>query len=342
MSKKLLAMMVLGGFWLLVCLGCGGNLPDLPFLPDDNDSAEGAPADLTHGAVPQDVLRAAAPWQQQLMPLFEDAAAAYNVPVDLLVTLAKIGSGFENRGQAATIEGGYGLMALRQNDLGGDSLARPPHLTGATAEQLMEDPAASIIGAAAVLSAYADEAERGPVAGHRGMAAGRDQVCRSGRRGQQVLRLWRLRAAGHRLQVTNSYGETFAVERHELIDGSASLVPPGIKKIPLEALRSGVDPDTIGHRRQGEPARSGLPGRDLGSGGILQLHRHELSSKDTIVVHTIEGSAAGTRSWFKNCNASGLLALRGQRGRRRVAVRGGALQGLARGLPQHALGRHRA
>ena len=102
-----------------------------------------------------EALKTAAAWQQPLTPAFEKAAAMYNVPVDLLVTLAKFGSGFENRGEAQTIEGGYGLMALRQNVLGADSLLLAEQLTGISSQQLIDDPAASILGAAAVLDAYA-------------------------------------------------------------------------------------------------------------------------------------------------------------------------------------------
>ncbi|NLN79154.1 MAG: hypothetical protein GX141_09585, partial [Armatimonadetes bacterium] len=59
------------------------------------------------------------PWGYDLMPVFEEASATYNVPLPLLLALGHFGSAFENRGDARTIENGYGVMALRKNDMGG-------------------------------------------------------------------------------------------------------------------------------------------------------------------------------------------------------------------------------
>ena len=65
-----------------------------------------------------------------LMPVFEQAAAEYEIPVELLLVLGEMGSGFEDRGATPTLERGYGVMALRENAWGGDSLALAASLTG--------------------------------------------------------------------------------------------------------------------------------------------------------------------------------------------------------------------
>ena len=95
------------------------------------------------------------PWDYDLGPVFQAASAKYNVPLPLLLALGHFGSAFENRGDARTIENGYGVMALRKNDMGGTSLADAAALTGVSEEDLKVNANLNIMGAAAVLDAYA-------------------------------------------------------------------------------------------------------------------------------------------------------------------------------------------
>ena len=96
-------------------------------------------------------------WGYNLVPVFEQASVKYQVPLPLLLVLGYYGSNFENRGNAPTIEGGYGVMALRQNVYGGNSLAEAAALTGVSEDDLKVDAALNIMGAAAVLDAYATQ-----------------------------------------------------------------------------------------------------------------------------------------------------------------------------------------
>lgn len=317
MSKRLYAPSVAVGLGVLVCLGCGGSFPiptetgaSDPGPSDgapavDTKTTEPAPLDLSHGTIDIAVLQAAPEWQQPLMPVFEQAAAASNVPIDLLVTLAKIGSGFENRGDVRTIEGGYGLMALRKNDLGGDSLALAARLTGKTAQELIADPAASIIGAAAVLDSYANEAK---VDRSQGIEAWLPAVIKYAGLDEEdskffAMGVYEMLQLG--FSVTNGHNETFAVSARELQTiNLESLIPPGVKRIPLEALEAGVDPDTLGPPPAGKESRLEVdyPGATWDPAASCN-YSTAIESKDTIIIHTAEGSAAGTRSWFKNCAA---------------------------------------
>src|SRR4051812_43601629 len=61
-------------------------------------------------------------WANPLGPVIQQASADYNVPAELLIALGWYGSNFEDRGGVPTVEGGYGVLALRDNILGGDSL----------------------------------------------------------------------------------------------------------------------------------------------------------------------------------------------------------------------------
>ncbi len=303
MSQKILALIILlaTGLWLLSA-GCGGDSPLSPLdaLSGDADPTESVPVNSV--AEDGDLMRSTPGWSQPLAPLFQQAAAAYGVPEDLLVTLAKAGSGFENRGSTPTIEGGYGLMALRQNDLGGDSLALAAQLTGLATEDLITDPAASLYGAAAVLSAYADGAGVDRAAGIEAWLPAVIQYAGLDEEDSKFFArgIYELLQVG--FEATNRDGEAFAVAARELqtID-LASLVPPGMTQIPLEVLEAGIDPDKWVQQQQ--LLQVDYPGATWDPAASCN-YTATVTSKDTIIIHTIEGTAAGARSWFKNCNSN--------------------------------------
>ena len=123
------------------------------------------------------------------------------------------------------------------------------------------------------------------------------------------------------MSLTNSFGETVRRRRQPLqtID-LESLVPPGMKKIPMEDLEAGVDPDTIGPPAgKDNRLERGLPGRDLGPGGILQLHRDVEQQGHHHHPHH-RGHRGRGPLVDQELRLAGFVALRGQRGRRRVAV----------------------
>jgi soluble lytic murein transglycosylase-like protein len=162
-------------------------------------------------------IRAETPPFGPLKPLFEQASAEYGVPEKLLLVLARMGSGFEDRGSAATIEGGYGLMALRDNEWGGDSLILAAQLIGADAERLKINPALNIRGAAAVLDAYADETGLDRAAGIEAWEAA--IVRYAGLDAESCLlfadEVYDRLAAG--FEATNRHGETFRVPPTALV-----------------------------------------------------------------------------------------------------------------------------
>lgn len=310
MRNALCTLSAIVAIWCLLWFGCGGPPP----LPIDLDLGEDvaaleeadpdpAPADLNQDAGDPAVLKAAAEWQAPIAPMFQQAAEYYNVPADLLLTLAKMGSGFENRGQAPTIEGGYGLMALRQNELGGDSLQLASQLTGWTTDQLIADPVVSIYGAAAVLDAYANEAQVDRAAGIEAWLPAVIKFAGLDEEDSKFFAYGVYELLGVGFEVTNSYGETFTIERRELILDMESLVPPGIKRIPLEDIENGVDPDTIGAPGKEDKLELDYPSAIWDPAASCN-YTATVTSKDTIIIHTIEGTAAGARSWMKNCASS--------------------------------------
>ncbi len=223
----------------------------------------------------------AQPWASPLTPMFESAAAQYNVPIPLLLTLGYYGSAFENRGAAPTVEGGYGVMALRKNVLGADSLGLGASLTGDSEDALKTDPSANISACAAVLDNYARkwQIDRGqglvawlqPVIDYAGLDPENSRFF--------ACEVFRKLAAG--LEVTNTAGETFAFSPQDI--GSVDL---GSLLPKAAAVQSPDYPPAIWN-----------PAADCNFDTAIH-------PSDCVVWHTMEGSLAGAISWFQNCSAT--------------------------------------
>ena len=214
-----------------------------------------------------------------LNPVLDSAAAAYHVPRELLVTLGYLGSGFENRGDQPTIEYGYGVMALRQNNWGGDSLTVAAGLLNTTGEALKSDADSNITGAAAVLDAWANEAD---IDRKSGLDAWLPVVLRyAGLADEASDRLFAGEVYTHLqrgVAVTNSYGETFSFPTQPVTLDPATLMNGSI------TLSTDYGPAVW------DPAAS-------------CNYSSSTHGNDAIIIHTVEGSYAGCISWFKNCNA---------------------------------------
>jgi hypothetical protein len=219
-------------------------------------------------------------WPEALGPIFDQAAKTYNVPRELLLALGKIGSAFENRGDQPTIEYGYGVMALRNNPWGGESLLTAAQLLHVSADTIKSDPRLNIMGAAAVLDAYANEAKLdrtagldmwlGPLIRYSGLQSPYDRLF-----AQEVFE--RLQGG---LDATNTWGETFAFAAQPVTIDLESLSPP-----PEPGVSS---PDYGPATWDPAPICNYSTANNIG---------------DTVIIHTVEGSYAGCISWFKNCTA---------------------------------------
>jgi len=220
------------------------------------------------------------PWSYELGPIFQSAAAQYNVPLPLLLTLAHFGSAFENRGDQPTIEGGYGVMALRANNQGGNSLALAATLTHVSQDDLKTRGDLNIMGAAAVLDSYA---KMWQVDRTKGLDAWLSVIVTYAGLDPENSRFFAMEVyekmmAG--LDHVNSVGERFTFSAQDIgsIDLS-SLEPPGAR----------------------------VQGPDYGPAiwdpAASCNYSTSTYTKKFVVCHTIEGTAAGARSWLKNCSA---------------------------------------
>ena len=229
------------------------------------------------------------PWDYDLGPVFQAASAKYNVPLPLLLALGHFGSAFENRGDARTIENGYGVMALRKNDMGGTSLADAAALTGVSEEDLKVNANLNIMGAAAVLDAYAKQLQIN-------RSAGIDEWL------DVVIKY----AAIDKLDAENPvpvFSRLFAMEVFQKLQSgvatinsmgeSFSAAPQNIGKVDLAALNL-----------QGLP-RTNVTGYSGATWYPAATCNYSTTryNKSIYAIHTIEGSAAGCLSWFRNCSA---------------------------------------
>ena len=277
-----------------------------------------ATADPDDERMPQDLRSLAItdtkPWSRPLMPVLQAAARKYDVPVALLLALGYFGSNFENRGGAPTIEGGYGVMALRDNWHGAKSLVHGATKTASTAHILKIDPAANIRAAAAVLDSYATEMG---IDRTKGLEAWLKPVIKYAGLDEEnakyfAAEIFEKLAAG--LDYTNAAGERFQFGPQAI--GSVnpeSLYPPDI--VPPSKLKRRATSQAVK-----EPGSINTPSVTRPKGGEYRAlsadygpavwdpaascnYSAYYTAKDTVIIHTIEGSAAGARSWFKNCNS---------------------------------------
>ena len=239
------------------------------------------------------------PLSVALTPAFEAAAAKYDVPVELLETLAYFGSGFENRGAVPNRDGGYGIMALRDNILTGNSLSDAVKLTGIPRGKLITDPAANIEGAAAVLDSYAADMgiERGaaleawlkPVIKYAGFDDEDNKFF--------AFEVFKMLKNG--LSFVNNEGEQIKFE--PLSIGSIdlnSLLPKGV----IKSKNSGGTVKLFGAAPEAATLLSSDYGPAIWDPAASCNYSTATHSSDTVVIHVMEGTLAGTRSWFKTCD----------------------------------------
>jgi len=236
---------------------------------------------------------------QPLMPVFEEAALDYDVPLDLLLALGKIGSSFEDRGVEPTLEGGYGIMALRDSELS-DSLKLAAKLLKLDTETLKTDATANIRGAAAVLDRWAKKAK---IDRSQGVDAWLPVIIEYAGLDPESSKFF-ARGIYQRIQngfsKVNAAGELFVLAPQAIGVDLESLVPQGLVEVQAVAP---------GYQIMSSPDNCGYPDYALATWDPAPTCNYSTSvtNKDTVVIHVAEGSAAATISWFKNCS-SGVAA----------------------------------
>jgi hypothetical protein len=242
---------------------------------------------------------------------FQNAAREFGVPQELLIAIAYGETRLDDHEGQPSSSNGYGLMHLVANP-NVYTLEMAAKLTGVSAEVLKTNTAENIRGGAALLRAYADEREM-------------DEKSR------QNLAAW-----------------------YEVVAHYSNATDPAVARLYADAVYTFLNSGFSGSSRQGEvitvAAREVKPRRgnyetvvplnspdfDLNSidygpalwapanaGNYTVANRESSHPINYVVIHTTQGSYAGTISWFQNpaSNVSAHYVIRSSDGQLTQMVR---------------------
>ena len=210
---------------------------------------------------------------------FRSAAAEYGVPVELLLAMGYTNTFWEMPPPAATDfepgdlhgHGTYGVMQLYQNP-SMDTLGRAAGLTGLSERELKGDRAANVRGGAAVLADLAGASKPDTLDGWREAVSeygGIDLYA------QEVF--WTLKDGA---SATISTGE------------SLRLPPQDVEVPAVTASRAATD--YKGATWRGAARDNYSP----------RFNREQGVDIDRLIIHVVQGSAAGAVNWFQNSSSN--------------------------------------
>ncbi|MCF6471081.1 amidase [Nonomuraea sp. MG754425] len=235
--------------------------------------------------------------ESPLAAAFTQAAAAHDVPRDLLVALAYAETHLDGHNGEPSASNGYGVMHLVSNPTN-HSLEKAAELTRLPAGRLKSDDAANVLGGAAVLRALADE-------------LGLDESAR--------------KDAGRWYKAVAKYGNASSPELARLYaDAVYEQLGLGIdlRGVQVEAQEVTADRGEYAKTRDLN-ARAGKQAGDQADAPVAiastdyppaawvaaSSSNYRVSSRETsynidrVVIHVTQGSYAGTISWFQNPSA---------------------------------------
>jgi N-acetyl-anhydromuramyl-L-alanine amidase AmpD len=220
---------------------------------------------------------------------FENAAKEFNIPKELLIAIAYSETHLDDHYGMPSHDGGYGVMHLVKNPQV-ETLEAASKLTGVPIEVLMTDTTENIRGGAALLRSYADE-EGVP---------------------EKDLGAWYGVVARYSNSSDLAVARFYADQVFTLLKSGFSGVSPEGEEIMVAAVevepRRGNYEDVI-LLTSPDYAPSAM---DYGPGAWVPASssNYTVSSRETtypinyVVIHTTQGSYAGTISWFQNPAAS--------------------------------------
>ncbi len=222
-----------------------------------------------------------APTTQRTAPLeavFQSAAREYQVPVGVLKAVGYVETRLSLQANLESGSGGVGVMQLARRD-GVDHLADAAKLTGVSEGRLRVDPAANVRGAAAVLRQLFERAQ----ASEPGLQAhepGDWFTAVSHYPGFESA----TGSADYAADVFLALEAGFTVEGREGVVSQAPQATRWRQHAPLATSRR----DAVLEYPNGA---AWLASPNFSSGR---------SSYEFVLIHTMQGSYAGTKSWFQN------------------------------------------
>ncbi|MFJ2031829.1 N-acetylmuramoyl-L-alanine amidase [Streptosporangium sp. NPDC087985] len=223
---------------------------------------------------------------EPLADAFAGSAAAYEVPLDLLVALGYAETHLDGHRGEPSASGGYGVMHLVSNPTV-HALEQAAKLTGQPVEALKTDDAANIRGGAAVLRAYADE-------------AGLDAAAR------KDAGKWYPAVAKYGNASSPEVARLYADTVYDLLaKGVAAATPSGTVTVAPQAVQPdrgpyAQAPDLNAPSLAAATDYSGAKWVAASSSNYSVASRPSSNAIDRIVIHVTQGSYAGTISWFQN------------------------------------------
>ncbi|MFT3713248.1 MAG: N-acetylmuramoyl-L-alanine amidase [Archangium sp.] len=209
---------------------------------------------------------------------FESAAREYQVPVGVLKSIGFVETRLSLQANLESGSGGVGVMQLaRRGDI--DTLAQAARLTGVTEGKLRVDPAANVRGAAAVLRALFDKSQ------------------------QSTPSL-----------VASNVGDWYlAVSFYPGFD-SATASYDYASDVFLQ-LESGFDVNGVVQAPVASQWRVHAPVASSRRDAVVEYpgavgwvaspnYSSGRSTYEFVLIHTMQGSYAGTKSWFQNPNSN--------------------------------------
>jgi hypothetical protein len=211
---------------------------------------------------------------------FRAAASEYGVPVELLLAVGYTNTFWEMPPPTATDyepgnihgQGTYGVMQLYQNP-SRDTLGRAAGLTRFSERELKNDRVANVRGGAAVLADMAGASKPGSLDG------------------------WQ--------ETVAEYGgiDLYAVEVFQTLkDGASATISTGER---VSLAPQDVEVQTVAASRAAAPDYGRATWRPAYSGNYSRKFNRERDVNiDRLIVHVVQGTAAGAVSWFQNSSSN--------------------------------------
>lgn len=216
--------------------------------------------------------------ESPLNAAFEDAAREYQVPVEILKSIGWVETRLSTRANLESQTGGVGVMQLSRRD-DWNSLGEAAKLTGASEGQLRVDSRANVRGAAAVLRQLFDRAQK-------------NDASLDSRNVGDWYRAVSLYPGIDSATGAADYASDvfFAME--------AGFTQDGVTQVPVtSAWRH--------HAPVQSARRDAVLEYPAGAAWAASPHFSSgRSSYEFVLIHTMQGSYAGTKSWFQNASSN--------------------------------------
>lgn len=215
----------------------------------------------------------------------QQAAAEFNVPVELLKAIGYVENNWTQMGPS--IDKGWGIMHLVQNSYC-NTLGEAAQLLGLPEQTLKDDAEQNIRGAAALLKKYAETKKGGKLSWYNWYVAAQrfSGLISKELRIVQANRYFGVMKDG--VVSTTLWGEQVSIQKNKSLD-----------------LSFIVSPQSFNAPGESDGSRSADYGPAVSSFTTCNYSSGRNHSIDTWVNHWIgTGTAAGAVSWFQNCSAS--------------------------------------